>query len=36
MRCLLQYALPHGDNVAEDLLNQVYTLAQEAFEVSGS
>ena len=36
MRSLFQYALPHGDNVAEDLLDQIYALAQEALEVSGS
>jgi len=35
MRSLFQYALPHGDKVAEDLLDQIYTLAQEASEVSG-
>ncbi len=33
MRCLFQYALPQGINVAEDLLDQIYTLAQEALEV---
>jgi hypothetical protein len=35
MRCLFQYALPHGNNVTEDLLDQIYKLAQEASEVSG-
>jgi hypothetical protein len=35
MRSLFQYALPHGDNVAEELLDQIYKLAQDAFNVSG-
>jgi hypothetical protein len=35
MRCLFQYALPHGNNVTENLLDQIYKLAQEASEVSG-
>ena len=34
MRSLFQYTLPHGDNVAEDLLDQIYTLAQGALGVS--
>jgi hypothetical protein len=33
MRCLFQYTLPHGDSVGEELLDQIYKLAQETAEV---
>jgi hypothetical protein len=36
MRCVFQYALPEGGQIAEGLLNQAYELAQEASQVKNT